>query len=310
LSSHPDDSVVTPSTTAPTPTTGPPSQSQFPFSGNFVVPAFSTADPGEGQRWSTWPATSPTERGPRPWPGWVVTSAAAVDTELGIVKSGKEADLFLIERTVPDDVELGPLDGGRSTLLAAKRYRGPEQSDFHRSSQYREGRRTRNTRDGRAMARGSAHGRRVQAGLWAAAEFEALGRMHELGLPVPYPVQISDTEVLMEFIGDGTAAAPRLAQTRADGADLWPLFEQVAEIVLALARAGFAHGDLSAYNLLVHEGRVVVIDVPQLVDVASNPQGAELLERDCRNVCAWFARRGFERSPDHLFAEALGEVFG
>ena len=69
------------------------------------------------------------------------------------------------------------------------------------------------------MARGSSHGRRVQAGLWAAAEFDALGRMHALGLPVPYPVQISGTEVLMEFIGDGTAAAPRLAQTRADGAE-------------------------------------------------------------------------------------------
>ncbi|WP_307803116.1 RIO1 family regulatory kinase/ATPase [Frigoribacterium sp. PvP032] len=144
----------------------------------------------------------------------------------------------------------------------------------------------------------------------AAAEFDALGRMHALGLPVPYPVQISGTEVLMEFIGAGTAAAPRLAQTRADGADLWPLFEQVAEIVLVLARAGFAHGDLCAYNLLVHEGRVVVIDVPQLVDVASNPQGAELLERDCRNICEWFSRRGFDRSHDHLFAEALGEVFG
>ena len=316
MSSHPDDSVVTPSTTLPTPPTASasptptPHPHPSPFPDDFVVPAFSTAEPDDGQRWSTWPAATPTERGPRPWPGWLVTSAAAVDTELGVVKSGKEADLFLIDRTVPDDVELGPLDGGRSVLLAAKRYRGPEQSDFHRSSQYREGRRTRNTRDGRAMARGSSHGRRVQAGLWAAAEFDALGRMHALGLPVPYPVQISGTEVLMEFIGDGTAAAPRLAQTRADGADLWPLFEQVAEIVLVLARAGFTHGDLSAYNLLVHEGRVVVIDVPQLVDVASNPQGAELLERDCRNVCEWFGRRGFERSHDHLFAEALGEVFG
>ncbi|ROS49672.1 serine protein kinase RIO [Frigoribacterium sp. PhB24] len=281
------------------------------FSDDFVVPTFSTADPDvdADQRWSTWPAATPTERGPRPWPAWVVTSAAAIDTELGVVKTGKEADVHLVDRAVPADVVLGAGDGARASLLAAKRYRGPEQSDFHRSSEYREGRRVRNTRDGRAMARGSQHGRRVQAGLWAAAEFDALCRMHALGVAVPYPVQISGTEILMEFVGHGVEAAPRLAQVKDDGATLWPLFEQVREIVLGFARAGFAHGDLSPYNLLVHDGRVVAIDVPQLVDVASNPTGVDLLERDCRNVCAWFARRGFVRDPEQVFAEALGEVY-
>lgn len=279
------------------------------FSDDFVVPTFSEAVIGDGQRWSTWPAAQPLERGPRPFPDWVVTSAAAIDTELGIVKSGKEADVYLIERAVPLDVSLSEGSAG-SSVLAAKRYRGPETSDFHRGAQYREGRRTRSTRDGRAMARGSAHGRSVQAGLWAWAEFEALGRLYERGLPVPYPVQISGTEILMEFIGDGATAAPRLAQTKADGADLWPLYEQVAEILTGFARAGYAHGDLSPYNLLVHRGRVVVIDLPQLVDVVSNPNGVALLERDCRNVADWFTRRGFVRDVEQLFAECLGEVFG
>jgi RIO kinase 1 len=279
------------------------------FSDDFVVPSFSAAEIGDGQRWSTWPATTPTERGPRPFPAWIVTSAAAIDTELGIVKTGKEADVFLLERSVPADVILPDASSG-SCLLAAKRYRSSENTDFHRSTQYREGRRTRNTRDGRAMARGSAHGRQVQAGLWAAAEFEALGRMYERGIAVPYPVQISGTEILMEFIGDGLEAAPRLAQLTDDGAALWPSFEQVREIILGFARAGYAHGDLSAYNLLVDGGRVVVIDVPQLVDIASNPNGVTLLERDCRNVCDWFGRRGFACDVDALFAECLGEAFG
>jgi RIO kinase 1 len=279
------------------------------FSDDFVVPTFSAAEIGEGQRWSTWPATTPTERGPRPFPSWIVTSAAAIDTELGIVKSGKEADVFLIERAVPADVVL--VDGSPgSCMLAAKRYRSSENTDFHRSTQYREGRRTRNTRDVRAMARGSSHGRQVQAGLWAAAEFEALGRMYERGISVPYPVQISGTEILMEFIGVQLEAAPRLAQVTDDGANLWPLFEQVREIVLGFARAGYAHGDLSPYNLLVDEaGRVVVIDVPQLVDIASNPNGVTLLERDCRNVCEWFTRRGVERDEGVLFAEMIAEAF-
>ena len=103
---------------------------------HFSTPTFSLIEPGEGQRWSTWPSITPSERGPQPFPAWLVFEAAAFDTELGIVKTGKEADVFLIERAVPGHPE-------RSSILAAKRYRGPETSDFHRSSQYREGRRMR-----------------------------------------------------------------------------------------------------------------------------------------------------------------------
>ncbi len=79
---------------------------------------FSAAEPGDGQRWSTWPATIPTERGPEPRPDWLVTSAGAIDTELGVVKSGKEADLFLLERAVPG---ARPGTVGEHVVLAAKR---------------------------------------------------------------------------------------------------------------------------------------------------------------------------------------------
>jgi RIO kinase 1 len=269
----------------------------------FAVPTFSSFEPGDGQRWSTWPATMPSERGPHPWPDWLVTSAAAADTELGIVKTGKEADVHLIERAVPDDP-------GQSALLAAKRYRDAATSDFHRSAQYQEGRRMRNTRDSRAVARGSAYGRQVAAGRWAYAEFETLCRLHALGLPVPYPVQVHGTELLMEFIGDGSTAAPRLAQLRLDGDELAGCFTQVTDIMRALSRAGLAHGDLSPYNLLVHHGRVVVIDLPQVVEVVSNPGGLDFLQRDCVNVCDWFVRRGFDCDADELFGELVAEVFG
>ena len=255
------------------------------------------------QRWSTWPAITPTERGPLPWPDWVVTSAAAVDTELGILKTGKEADVFLIERAVPGDAT-------QRTLLAAKRYRDSDHRSFQRSSAYTEGRRTRNTRDTRALAKKSAHGRDVAAAQWAFAEFAALSRMHELGAPVPYPVQVNGTELLMEFLGDGQTAAPRLAQVRADAVDLADLFEQIVDIMRVFAAAGFAHGDLSAYNLLVHEGRVRVIDLPQIVDTVANPQGLDLLHRDCVNICDWFARRRLKRDPEELFGELLSASFG
>ncbi len=257
-------------------------------------------EPGEDQRWSTWPSVVPSLRGPRPWPAWLETSSAALDTELGVVKTGKEADVFLLERAVP---------GTPGCLLAAKRYRGTQHRDFQRSGAYEEGRRMRSTRDVRAVARKSSYGREVASGHWAMAEFAALGRAHSAGIPVPYPVQVHGTEVLMEFVGEGRTAAPRLAQTRLRGADLQDAFDQVADILRAFARGGFAHGDLSAYNLLLGRGRVVVIDLPQIVDLIANPAGPEFLERDVRNVCTWFAARGVEADADALFGEVIAEAW-
>ncbi|MFF2372205.1 serine protein kinase RIO [Agromyces sp. NPDC058110] len=267
--------------------------------------AFQTTEPGDGQRWSTWPATTPSERGPMPRPDWLVTSAAAIDTELGVVKTGKEGDVFLIERAVPDTADVP----GNRVVLAAKRYRSSEHSDFHRSTIYTEGRGLRRTRDVRAVARGTSFGRAVARVQWANAEFEALCRLTELGAAVPYPVQVSETEVLMEFIGDGRVAAPRLAQVRATPDELRELFHQVVEFMHVLASNGLAHGDLSPYNLLVHHGRVVAIDLPQVVDLVSNPQGLDLLHRDCVNVCDWFTRQRLECDPEQLFGELVAVIW-
>jgi RIO kinase 1 len=239
----------------------------------------------EGDRWSTWDQSVPTERGPQPYPDWLVTELAAVDTELGIVKTGKEADVFLVRRAVPQT--------DRSCLLAAKRYRSAEHRMFHRDSGYLEGRRTRESRVNRAMASRSAFGRQAIAGQWAAAEFTALGRLYQAGVPVPYPAQVLDTELLLEFIGspDGIAA-PRLAETRPGPAELAGLWDQLVQALVALARDGLAHGDLSAYNLLVHDDRLVMIDLPQVVDVIANPRGAFFLTRDAENISHWFAAHG------------------
>ena len=239
----------------------------------------------EGDRWSTWDQSTPTGRGPKPYPGWLVTEHAAVDTELGILKTGKEADVFLIRRSVPG------MD--RSCLLAAKRYRSADHRMFHRDVGYLEGRRNRDTRENRAVATRTAFGRQAIAGQWAHAEFTALARLCAAGVPVPYPVQVLDTELLLEFIGsaDGTAA-PRLAETRPGPAELAALWDQLVQALVALARDGLAHGDLSAYNLLVHDGRLVMIDLPQVVDVIANPRGAWYLTRDAENISRWFTARG------------------
>jgi RIO kinase 1 len=260
-----------------------------------------------GDRWSTWDQSTPAQRGPQPHPGWLVTELAATDTELGILKTGKEADVFLLRREVPGT--------SRSCLLAAKRYRSAEHRLFHRDSEYLEGRRVRESRDSRAMANRTAVGRQMIAVQWANAEFGALCQLHIAGIPVPYPVQVLGTELLMEFIGepDGTAA-PRLAQTYGRGAELAGLWEQLVEAMCALARLGLAHGDLSAYNLLVRAGQLVIIDTPQVVDVIANPRGGEYSDRDAGNVGRWFAARGLTGysagtpGPDELAAVLRSEA--
>jgi RIO kinase 1 len=257
----------------------------------------------EGDRWSTWDQSTPTERGPRPHPRWLVTELAAVDTELGMLKTGKEADVYLIRRHVPGTE--------RSCLLAAKRYRDAEHRLFHRDAGYLEGRRVRESRVNRATANRSAFGREMIAGQWAAAEFTALGRLHAARVPVPYPVQVTGTEVLLEFIGDedGTGA-PRLAETRPDERLLASLWDQFTAALDTLARHGLAHGDLSPYNLLVHRGRLVIIDLPQVVDVIAHPAGRDYLTRDARNVANWFAARGLPAADPDALARRVSEQAG
>ena len=278
--------------------------------------------PGPGQRWSTWRSVAKGQRGPEPLPDWLVTRDAALDTELGILKTGKEADAFLIERAVPPGAGPAPepgLDGpAERCLLVAKRYRSLEHGQFHRGTEYTEGRRVRRTRDQRAMEdRKSAWGRAVSATQWADAEFVALRDLWSAGAPVPYPVQIDGTEVLMEFVGtevsdaDGrtqAVAAPRLTRERPSDDLLESYWEQLTHGMAVLARLGFAHGDLSPYNILADGERLVIIDLPQVVDLVSNPFASDVLLRDCRTVCAWFTARGLDVDEDTLFADLLGQA--
>lgn len=268
-----------------------------------------TADaPDHGDRWSTWDASAAGQRGPQPYPDWLVTELAAVDTELGVLKTGKEADVHLIERAVPGT--------DRRCLLAAKRYRDADHRLFHRDAGYLEGRRVRRSRETRAMARRTGFGREVIAGQWAGAEFAVLSRLWQAGEQlggefVPYPVQLLGTEVLMEFVGDHDTghAAPRLIQLRPTAAELADLWEQLVAAMSVLARLGLAHGDLSPFNLLVHDGRLILIDLPQVVDVVANPRGPDLLARDVRVMCDWFAARGLAAAdPAALTALLLADA--
>jgi len=255
-----------------------------------------------GRRWSNYWDVERLCRGPEPLPDWVVTDRAAVDTDLGVLKTGKEADVFLLERGVDGDPY-------RNVVMAAKRYRTEEHRTFRRSSTYTEGRRTRNSRDARAIAGKTAHGRAIASGQWAWAEWESLKRFWSAGIPVPYPVQIDGTEILMEFISIDGEAAPRLAQTRPKGDLLTSYFDQLRAAMTQLARDGVAHGDLSAFNILAAGDRLVIIDLPQAVDIVGNPAGLDFLMRDCHNVCTWFNARGLGVDEHDLFSELIAQAF-
>ncbi|GAB3081704.1 hypothetical protein GCM10027053_53160 [Intrasporangium mesophilum] len=266
---------------------------------DFAVDSAPDAPP-EGERWSSWDGAT---HGPKPRPDWVITDLGAVEADLGVLKTGKEADVHLVRRWVP-----GAPD--RDVLMAGKRYRSSKHRMFHRDSGYLEGRRVRKSRETRAIRTRTSFGKELISGLWAFAEFETLIRLWGEGLPVPYPVQMSDDEMLMEFIGtpDGQAA-PRLAQARPAPELLPRLYEQLREAMLRLAELGWAHGDLSPYNVLLdgdgEDVRLVLIDWPQIVDIIGNPHGPEFLERDARNMCDWFTRRGYAVDDGLLFGDLM-----
>lgn len=244
-------------------------------------------------------------------PDWLVPEPYA-DTDLGVLKTGKEAQVSLVERTGP---------AGRC-LLARKLYL-PRQvsqkgaleamgvqraSQFHNDVTYREGRQFRKSRDRRAVERMSAHGKALLQERWTNHEHDVMRVLWAAGVRVPYPVHFADDRFDMEYVGDRAGAAPTLARLRPRGPQLVEMWDQLVENLRLVVAAGYAHGDLSAYNLLWWADELWLIDLPQAVDVAANPMGLDFLHRDVTNIATWFARQGHRRDPEELFALLLGEL--
>ncbi len=204
------------------------------------------------------------------------------------VKSGKEATVYCCR------------GGPRATtpLIAAKVYRPIESRRFKNDSTYVGGRlhMARNGRARRAVQAGSTFGRKVQYGTWLVQEWEVLRTLHDAGAAVPQPLACGDRAILMEFLGDEKRAAPMLHETRPDRATTGQLIEEILYNIELMLDCDCVHGDLSAYNIVVHQDRAILIDFPQAVDPRLNHNGWMLLSRDIANVCRWAARHGVHRS--------------
>ena len=145
--------------------------------------------------------------------------------------------------------------------------------------------------------------------MWPINELAMLRRAWNAGASVPYPVDLLDDGVLMQFCGDGQVAAPRLVDARLDAAGLAGAWSQLVDNLRLLTAAGVVHADLSVYNLLWWRGRVVVIDFPQAVDVIVNPAAPGLLHRDVVNVATWFGRRGVRIDAERVFGQLLAVMW-
>jgi RIO kinase 1 len=200
-----------------------------------------------------------------------------IDTVVRQLMSGKEAMVFVVR------------SGGET--LCAKVYKEATHRSFRQAVDYTENRKVKNTRQARAMAKGTRFGREAQEAAWQSAEVDALYRLAAAGVRVPKPHNFYDGVLLMELVADeGGDAAPRLndvvftpEEAKAHHATL------LIEVVRMLC-AGVVHGDLSEFNILLSADGPVIIDLPQAVDAAGNNHASRMLLRDVANLRGFFGR--------------------
>jgi RIO kinase 1 len=246
-------------------------------------------------------------------PAWL-TEGGTVDEVVGLLKTGKEAEVFVVERRT--------MSGDRSALLAHKRYRPTKVGkgelealgfsrarSFANDAKYHEGRKFRYSRDRRAVERGTDLGKRILAERWPGQEHDSLVSAYAAGATVPYPVEFTGDGLLMQLIGDDGVAAPRLVGARLDGDDLKRAYGQFVDDIGALTQAGIVHADLSPYNVLWWRDRLWMIDFPQAVDLVGNPHGFDLLHHDVTTMCTWFTRQGLPTDAEALYGDLIATAF-
>ncbi len=191
--------------------------------------------------------------------------------------SGKEAMVFVV--TCGDEVR------------CAKVYKEANKRSFRQSVDYTEGRKTKNSRQARAMQKGSKYGRESQETAWQSAEVDALYRLANAGVRVPTPYNFYEGVLLMELVtGDDGNAAPRLNDVQLSTETAREYHAFLIQQVVKMLVAGIVHGDLSEFNILVGSEGPVIIDLPQAVDAAGNNHAKDMLERDVKNLADYFGQ--------------------
>ena len=215
-----------------------------------------------------------------------------IDEVLRQLMSGKEATVYV--------VRCG------EEVRCAKVYKEANKRSFRQSVDYTEGRRVKNSRQGRAMAKGSKFGRESQEAAWQSAEVDALYQLADAGVSVPVPYNFYEGVLLMELVVDADGhAAPRLNDISLTAEQARLHHQGLIQEVVRMLCAGIVHGDLSEFNILMSERGPVIIDLPQAVDAAANNNAREMLERDVNNLKDYFGHF----APDLLSSEYAKEMW-
>ena len=206
--------------------------------------------------------------------------------------SGKEAMVFVV--LCGDDVR------------CAKVYKEANKRSFRQSVDYTEGRKTKNSRQARAMQKGSKYGRESQEAAWQSAEVDALYRLAGAGVRVPTPYNFYEGVLLMELVtGIDGNAAPRLNDVELSAKTAREYHAFLIEQVVKMLVAGIVHGDLSEFNILVGSDGPVIIDLPQAVDAAGNNHAKDMLVRDVTNLANYFG----QFAPELLKTQYAKEIW-
>ena len=204
------------------------------------------------------------------------------DRDLGVLKAGKESEVYLISRTGPT----------RSCLIAEKRFKPRLQrafcNDYLYAGIWGEGTR----RETRAIRKRTRFGQEALQARWVGHEWSTLVRLHAAGVTVPPPVERVEDGYRMAFIGEDGRAAPRLAEVHLDLGTARRVWRDLVAEIARMLDADVVHGDLSAFNVLWWRDRPVVIDLSQAVDVITHPAARELLHRDVERTAEYFRRMG------------------
>lgn len=189
--------------------------------------------------------------------------------------SGKEADVWIVEH--------------EGNLVAAKVYKDRETRSFRNRADYRDGRKSDDTRVQRAMDRGTRFGRRAAEEDWKQREHLALEKLHAAGLRVPRPLLFCYGVLLTELVVDAAGdPAPRLVDTAVPHGNAAAWYADLRGQVVRMLTSDVIHGDLSPYNVLVARDGPTLIDFPQVIGAAHNRQAERFFRRDLESIRAFF----------------------
>ena len=213
-----------------------------------------------------------------------------IDAVMRPLKSGKEASVYVVR--------------SGDEVLCAKVYKDMQQRSFQARVQYQEGRKTRGSRQARAMGKATKFGRKEQESAWKNAEVDALYRLFDAGVRVPKPHGYFHGVLLMELVTDAAGhSAQRLGEVELTMEEARAYHDRLIADVVRMLCIGMIHGDLSEYNVLVAPGGPVIIDLPQVVSAAGNNAARAMLLRDVHNIRDSLARFSPELLTTHFGEE-------